>query len=166
MRDAKEWIRRLELIEHPEGGWYREIYRAEESIPTSGLPRRFGGKRNFSTAIYFLLKRRDFSALHRIQQDEIWHFYDGTSVTIHTIDPSGNAAAVTLGRDVDHGENLVAVIPAGWLFGATITDPTSYGLVGCTVAPGFDFADFDMPSRDQLLEQYSQHHDLILGLTR
>ena len=165
MHAADHWIQSLQLQPHPEGGWYREIYRSAETIPREGLPTRFTGDRSFATAIYFLLKETDFSALHRIRQDELWHHYDGESLTIHMIDPAGNYSTVKLGRDVEAGESLVAVATAGWLFGATLVDTSSYALVGCTVAPGFDFDDFEMPSRAVLLQQYPQHREIICRLT-
>lgn len=166
MADARQWIQALELRRHPEGGWFREIYRASETIPRTALPSRFTGNRPFSTAIYFLLDRGDFSALHRIKQDEIWHFYDGAPLTIHMIGADRQYSSVTLGRNVGAGETLVAVVKAGTLFGATVSDSDGYTLVGCTVAPGFDFADFEMPERAQLLEQYPEHERLIERLTK
>lgn len=165
MLDADGWIEALGLQQHPEGGWFREIYRSSETIPRQGLPGRFPGDRQFSTAIYFLLRGAEFSALHRIRQDEVWHFYDGGPVTVHMLDPAGEYSAAKLGRDITSGETLVATIPAGWLFGATVDDPSSYALVGCTVAPGFDFDDFEMPGRDELLQQYPHQRELIERLT-
>jgi predicted cupin superfamily sugar epimerase len=166
MTDARQWIEALGLRPHPEGGYYRETYRSGETIPRAALPARFTGDRSFSTAIYFLLAGDDFSALHRIKQDETWHFYDGAGLIIHIIDPAGNYAAVKLGRDLRAGEAPQAVAPAGHCFGATVSDPGSYGLAGCTVAPGFDFADFEMPGRAQLLALFPQHSELIERLTR
>jgi predicted cupin superfamily sugar epimerase len=166
MNGAEQWIKTLQLQPHPEGGWFCEIYRANGTILQQSLPSRFSGDRHFSTAIFFLLNETDFSAFHRIKQDELWHFYDGASLTIHMIDPTGEYSAVKLGRNIQAGEALVAVVNAGWLFGATVNDSRSYALVGCTVAPGFDFDDFEMPNRTQLLEQYPQHRDIIEKLTR
>ncbi len=166
MSNAEQWIEALNLQRHPEGGWYREVYRAEESIPQAGLPSRFSGERSFSTAIYFLLNGAEFSAWHRIQQDEVWHFYDGTSLTLHMLDPDGAYSAVTLGRDVEAGQRLLSVVNAGWLFGATVDDTNSYALLGCTVAPGFDFADFEMPTRAELLQQYPDQREVIELLSR
>ena len=166
MSNAQRWIETLKLERHPEGGWYREIYRADEAIPLAGLPERFSSDRNFSTAIYFLLDGTDFSALHRIKQDELWHFYDGSSLTIHMIDPAGDYSAAKLGRDAAAGENLVAVVKAGCMFGAAVDGEQSFALVGCTVAPGFDFADFEMPSREELLATYPQHREIVEKLTR
>jgi predicted cupin superfamily sugar epimerase len=166
MDDAQRWIEKLELEPHPEGGWFREFYRSEESIPHSGLPDRFPGTRNFSTAIYYLLGGSDFSALHRIRQDELLHYYDGASLTIHIIDPDRTYSKVVLGRRIEAGETLVAVVKAGCLFGAEVNNPSSFTLIGCTVAPGFDFADFEVPGRDELLAEYPDHRALIERLTR
>jgi hypothetical protein len=163
---AQAWIERLQLRRHPEGGWFRETYRSDEILSRAALPPRFGGDRAFSTAIYFLLEGEDFSALHRIRQDEIFHFYDGSALTLHMIDPGGNYATVKLGRDLAAGESPQAIVAAGSLFGATVNDPRSYALVGCTVAPGFDFADFSMPSREELCRQLPQHRQIVERLTR
>jgi uncharacterized protein len=163
---AQDWIERLQLSRHPEGGWFRETYRSEEVLARAALPSRFGGDRSFSTAIYFLLEGEDFSALHRIHQDEIFHFYEGSGLTLHLIDPAGSYAAVKLGRDLAAGELPQATMTAGSLFGATVNDRGSYALVGCTVAPGFDFADFAMPTRVELCRQFPQHGQIIEALTR
>jgi predicted cupin superfamily sugar epimerase len=166
MTTANQWIESLKLTRHPEGGYYRENYRSPEAVAKESLPARFGGDRAFSTAIYFLLQGEDFSALHRIKQDEVWHFYDGSSVTIHVLDRQGNYSTLKLGRDLSAGEVPQAVVPAGCLFGATVHDPRSFCLAGCTVAPGFDFADFELPGREELCKLYPQHQQLIERLTR
>ena len=165
MTDVERWIQELQLRRHPEGGWFREIYRAQETIPHQSLPKRFTGDRSFSAAIYFLLDGTDFSAFHRIKQDELWHFYDGACLTIHIIQPAGRYSAVRLGSNVGGGEERMATVQAGWLFGATV-DAGTYALVGCTTAPGFDFDDLEMPNRTDLLEQYPQHQIMIEQLTR
>ncbi|UCG53239.1 MAG: cupin domain-containing protein [Candidatus Latescibacterota bacterium] len=166
MRDAAEWIARLGLVEHPEGGFYTETYRSHETVAREHLPERFIGDRAFSTAIYFLLTGDDFSALHRIKQDEVWHFYEGSGLTIHVIDPGGDYSTIKLGSDMEKGERPQAVVGAGCFFGATVNDADSYSLVGCTVAPGFDFDDFEMPNRKALLELFPQHRELVERLTR
>ncbi len=163
--NAKDWIEELGLQRHPEGGWFREVYRAEGSIPHDGLTDRFGGDRAYSTAIYFLLRGQEFSGLHRIRQDELWHFYAGSPLTIHCIDRKGQHSTLHLGMEVSEGRAPMRVVPAGDLFGATVDDAGSFTLVGCTAAPGFDFADFEMPGRAALLEQYPQHRSLIERLT-
>jgi hypothetical protein len=166
MTAAQNWRESLELRRHPEGGWFRETYRSEELITRTALPSRFGGDRTFSTAIYFLLESEDFSALHRIKQDEVFHFYDGSALTLHVIDPQGSYTTVKVGRDLARGERPQTVVRAGSVFGATVSDPGSYGLVGCTVAPGFDFADFTLPGRGELCRQFPQHRQVIERLTR
>jgi predicted cupin superfamily sugar epimerase len=166
MTRAQSWIDGLQLRRHPEGGWFRETYRSDEVIATAALPSRFGGDRAFSTAIYFLLDGEDFSALHRIKQDEVFHFYEGAALTLHVIDPQGRYATVEVGRDLAGGELPQAVVKSGSVFGATVSDPRSYALVGCTVAPGFDFADFALPGRDELCRQFPQHRQVIERLTR
>jgi predicted cupin superfamily sugar epimerase len=163
---ASFWVERLGLRRHPEGGWYRETYRAAESVARAHLPGRFTGDRCFATAIYYLLEAGDFSALHRIRQDEGWHFYDGDPLLLHQIDPAGACSRVTLGRDLAAGQVPQAFVPAGWLFAAEVAPGGSCGLVGCTVAPGFDFADFELPARAALLGQHPQHRALVERLTR
>ncbi len=159
MDGSREWIEKLELARHPEGGWFKEVYRAAETVPESALPDRFDGDRAFSTAIYFLLESDDFSAFHRIHQDEIWHFYAGSPLTVHCINEEGAYSQVHV------GETPMAVIPAGWTFGATVDVPGGFALLGCTVAPGFDFADFEMPTRAELLTDYPAHAAIIERLT-
>lgn len=167
MPNAQEWIEHLNLVPHPEGGYYRQTYRAAEVISRACLPERFPGDRVFSTAIYFLLQGHDFSALHRIRSDEVWHHYDGGSLSIHIIDLQGQYSCIQLGKNLDKGELPQAVVEAGCLFGSSVvTDSGSFALVGCTVAPGFDFADFELPARDELLRLHPQHAKTIRKLTR
>jgi len=163
---ADYWIDRLQLQPHPEGGFYRQTYRAPLLIPQDALPSTFHGPRYASTAIYFLLAADDFSALHRLAADEVWHFYAGSPLLVHSIDPAGHHRVTTLGHNLDTGEQLQCVVPGGHWFGSCLEQPGTYALVGCTVAPGFDFADFEMGVRAALLSQYPQHTHLILALTR
>src|SRR5262245_55493857 len=158
---ARDWIETLGLTRHPEGGWYRETYRSGETIDRAALPTRFDGDRAFSTAIYYLLESGDFSALHRIRQDEVWHFYDGAALTLHLISPDGAYSSIRLGRMARGGDRPQAVTPAGWTFAATVDEPASFALVGCTVAPGFDFADFELPPRAELIGLYPHLRERI-----
>jgi len=165
MKSAAYWIEKLALEKHPEGGDFRESYRSAEIFPGGGLPERFSGNRSFSTAIYFLLEGGDFSALHRIRSDELWHFYEGSSLTVHVVDPQGVYTPLRLGSDSEKGENRQVCVPAMSWFGATVDDPHGYSLVGCTVAPGFEFADFEMGRRENLTRLFPHHKALIERLT-
>lgn len=159
-------IRLLELRPHPEGGHYRELYRAEETIAQRALPARFGGDRSHATAIYFLLEGRTFSALHTIASDELWHHYEGAALRIVTFDDAGTREDFVLGKRYDRGERPFACVPRGRLFGSYVDDGEGHALVGCTVAPGFDFEDFVMPSRGTLLARLPAHADVVRRLTR
>lgn len=158
-------IDRLQMERHPEGGWFRETYRSGEAISAGALPKWFKGGRAFSTAIYFLLEKGDVSALHRIKSDELWHFYSGTSLAIHVFGPGGGYRLMQLGADLDKGENYQVVVEVGCWFGAEVTGDGDYALVGCTVAPGFDFRDFELGKRQELLAEYPEHEELIRQLT-
>jgi len=166
VKDAQYWIRKLNLTRHPEGGYYKESYRADELIPLGGLPQRFTQEHCFSTAIYFLLESGDFSALHRIKSDEIWHYYFGSSLTLYSIDSDGMLFKIRLGPDLDNGQIFQAHIKAGNWFGAKVNDHDSYTLVGCTVAPGFEFGDFKLAKRSNMLAQFPRHQQIIKELTR
>lgn len=162
---AAQLIEYLGLRRHPEGGWFRETYRSDDLVPADTFPGRFAGPRPCSTSIYFLLERGDVSALHRIRSDELWHFHAGTGLTIHSFGEDGAHAAHRLGTDIAAGESFQAVMPAGLWFGAEVSGPGDYVLVGCTVSPGFDFAEFEMGGREALYELYPAHHAIIERLT-
>jgi hypothetical protein len=165
MKTAEYWIKKLDLQAHPEGGYFRETYRSGETIPKHALPVRFSGDRTFSTSIYYLLNQHQHSAFHRIQQDEIWHFYEGSPLTLHILNPNNSYRTITLGRDPDTGESLQAIVEAGSWFAAAVNNTESYALVGCTAAPGFDFADFELADRGQLIELFPDHRNLIKKFT-
>ena len=160
----EELIQSLQLQPHPEGGFYRETYRASEKIAPAHLPARFGGDRAFSTAIYFLLRSQDRSVFHRIQSDEVWHYYAGSTLSIYVLQ-QGRLVVHKLGAQPSRGESFQVVVPAGCWFGALVDEPSSFVLAGCTVAPGFDFADFEMAERDALLREFPDHHEIITRLT-
>lgn len=166
IRGAADWIAALGLRPHPEGGFYRETYRSAETFEREQLPARFAGPRAQSTAIFFLLPGDHISALHRLKSDEVWHFYAGTGVTLTMILPDGGLEVRRLGSDPARGETFQAVVPAGAWYGAAVDDPGSWALLGGTVAPGFDFADFELADRAKLLERHPQHRDVIVRLTR
>lgn len=162
---AAYYVQTLNMQPHPEGGYFAETYRSSETIPLAALPNRFGGARTFGTAIYFLLESYHISALHCIQSDEVWHFYDGGTLEISIISPTGELTIIRLGRNLDQGEVFQAVVPAGSWFGSKPAVGIDFSLVGCTVAPGFDFADFEMAGRETLLAKFPQHRLVIENLT-
>lgn len=163
---AEQLIAALELRPHPEGGHYREVYRAEEQIAHAALPPRFAGARAHATAIYFLLRRGETSALHAIASDELWHHYDGGALRVVTLAPDGTRRDHLLGKAYARGERPFAVVERGRMFAAELAEGAEFALVGCTVAPGFDFADFVMPSRAELRARWPQHDDVIARLGR
>ena len=170
--EVERLVRTLELSPHPEGGFYREIYRSTETVTRDALPERFGGARAFSTAIYFLVPAGTFSALHVIASDECWHHYEGDPLRVVTLDEAGAREDFVLGKTLERGERPFAMVPAGRVFGSFSEAPrdgrsgVGYSLVGCTVAPGFDFADFRMESREALLRQFPAHGEIVSALTR
>ena len=166
MRNANYWIQNLNLQPHPEGGFFKEIYRSTEVIKNKSLPQRFCGNRSFSTSIYFLLNKTDFCAFHKIKQDELWHFYDGISLTIHIIDKDFNYSTQQLGKDIKKHQRPQVIVPAGYWFAAEINDKKHFGLCGCTVAPGFDLADFTMPTQNELIALMPQHIKIIKKFSR
>ncbi|HEY6979244.1 MAG TPA: cupin domain-containing protein [Chitinophagaceae bacterium] len=161
-----EYIEYYHLQPHPEGGYFSETYRSGESISCSALPKRFKGARNFSTVIYFLLERGQFSAFHRIQSDECWHFYSGGTLRIYIILANGKLETVYLGNNIKNNESFQFVVPAACWFAAEPADDGLFSFVGCTVAPGFDFADFELAKAEELTMLYPQHKSLIKRLTR
>ena len=140
---AADWVKALNLQPHPEGGYFRETYRSAHS-----------------TAIYFLLERGQISALHRIASDEAWHFYAGSPLTVFVIHPDGQREDIHLGTS-----SFQAVVPGGCWFGARVDDGGDYALVGCTVAPAFEFEDFELGTRANLVSQFPRHRDILAQLT-
>lgn len=156
----KELVLHLHLQPHPEGGFYGETYRSVLRVPTDK------GDRPASTAIYFLLTTNQFSAFHRIKSDEVWHHYEGDTVFIHVLHPDEEYECICLGKITESGEVQQAVVPAGAWFASESVGPSGYALVGCTVAPGFDFEDFELADRQVLSAAYPQYQDLVARLTR
>ena len=164
--DADYWITKLQLTAHIEGGAYTRTYTSDLIISQDQLPSNFTGPRPVSTAIYFLLKKDQFSAMHRIASDELWHFYYGDPLLVFEIDAAGNLTEHLLGNNPENNGHFQCVVKAGSWFGSKIKDGGDYSLVGCTVSPGFDFADFELGERDVLLKLYPQHAEIIERLTR
>ena len=161
---ARAYIKKLQLKKHPEGGYYREVYRSGEKILSDHLPKRYKSSRNFSTSIYFLLEGNQFSAFHHLKSDELWHFYDGSDLKVYIINPEGDLILGKLGRS-DAAEFQIAIEKHCW-FAAEVEDKKSFSLFGCTVSPGFEFEDFELGKREFLIKKFPQHNTLIKKLTR
>lgn len=160
-----DYVRAYQMQSHPEGGFYAETYRSAELIDQAALPDRFGGARSFSTAIYFLLEGHHRSMLHRIEADEVWHFYAGGPLNVYVITLAGKLSVIRLGNNPEAGEVFQAVVPAGCWFGSKPAEGVEFSLVGCTVAPGFDFADFELADRETMLNQFPQWREVVELLT-
>jgi predicted cupin superfamily sugar epimerase len=163
---ADHWKQQLNLIHHVEGGWYSEVYRSALKISASNLPQQFNGDRAICTHIYFLLEKGEFSAFHRIRSDELWHFYSGDPLVIYEIDTDGTLTKHYLGRHPEQGQSLFCVIKAGNWFASEVMENSNYSLVGCTVSPGFDFADFELAKKGILSGKFKAHKELIDHLCR
>lgn len=161
--EIQQLVKKFDLQPHPEGGYYKEIHRCQDTIPLSR------GVRNVSTAIYYLLKGDTFSAFHRFKSEEIWHYYRGASLNIYIIQPNGTLEVRRLGDPIEdlHAEPQI-VVPANVWFAASLDthDPNQYTFVGCTVAPGFDFQDFELGARVNLVGQFPQAQAAISQYTR
>ncbi len=162
---ADDIIDMLHLQPHPEGGYYRQTYQAADLLSAGGLPDRYDGARVASTAIYFLLRDREVSHLHRLKSDEVWHFYAGDPLVVHVLSPEGERIDQVLGNDLSAGQSPQFVVSRGAWFGAAMRDDRGFALVGNTVAPGFDFDDFELADRASLSAAWPQHADLIRRLT-
>lgn len=163
--NADELIEKFQLIHHPEGGYFREVYRSNHIIRKESLPGQYDGDRNLGTSIYFLLRGKEFSAFHWLKSDEIWHFYLGSSVVIHELDVMGQYHRTTVGQDIAHGEILQHTIKAGNHFAAELIDKKGFCLVGCNVFPGFHFDDFFLSEAEELYRKYPGHEGLIKKFT-
>ncbi|NJN26704.1 MAG: cupin domain-containing protein [Cyclobacteriaceae bacterium] len=164
-KTAEYWINSLALKPHPEGGYYREVYRSEEELKQHSLPLRYAGDRAFATSIFFLLKNNQISAFHRIQSDETWHCYAGVTLELFVLQTDGSLAHLLLGSQVERGEYLQVTIPRQHWFAARLVEQQGYALLGCTVAPGFHFDDFELANRKELIDRYPKHAEIISALT-
>jgi predicted cupin superfamily sugar epimerase len=166
MPTAEELIALLDLQPHPrEGGFFRETYRSDEILANVALPPRYGQDRSVNTAIYYLLTPNTYSALHRLASDEIFHFYLGDPVRMLQLFPDEQGREVILGPDIMRGQNPQVVVPRGVWQGSLLEPGGAFALLGCTVAPGFDHADYQSAERADLVAQYPAFADLIRRLT-
>ena len=160
MKYPKYWIDNLNLHPHPEGGYYKEVYRSQDSFKPVG----FVGERNYMTSIYFLLEAGSVSHFHSINSDELWYFHAGDSLSVHVIYPDGKLDTLKIGRNVEDGELPQVVVPAGTVFGSKSNG--NYSLVGCVVSPGFDFQDFKLFRTSELIKSYPKHRQIIEVLSK
>jgi predicted cupin superfamily sugar epimerase len=160
IQDAAYWIKRLNLLPHPEGGYYKEVFRSnQEVIRKSGADFK-----QARTSIYYLLEADDYSGFHRLASDEIWYFHQGEPLYIHAIDSQGGYTQHEL-SSAGNG-SLSVVIPAGLWFAAEIPAKSGFTLVSCAVAPGFDFSEFEMAKKDELSKKYPSYTHLFNKLCR
>lgn len=153
----QELFTKFNLQAHPEGGFYSETYRSDQLTASQD--------RNLVTCIYFLLTSENVSNFHRIKSDEMWFFHEGSSLTVHTLDPQNGHLQHAVGNEIQKGQTPQLVVPKNTIFGSSVTDENSYSFVSCVVAPGFDFNDFELFTRDALLEEYPESESIIRQLT-
>lgn len=150
------WVEKLDMLPHPEGGFYKETYRSNETIP--------GTNRQLMTGIYFLLTSENISRFHRIKSDEIWFFHAGSPLVVHTLDADGHNQQ-HVGLDLEAGQQPQYLVSKNTIFGSSVLHENSYSLVSCTVAPGFDFEDFELFTKADLLPLFPEHEAIIERLT-
>ncbi|MFW7402511.1 cupin domain-containing protein [Vagococcus fluvialis] len=157
MKTKEEWIKELNLEAHPEGGFYLRTEESEETITCQNKTRKL------YTSIYFVLTEESPSHFHQLTADEIWYYHYGEPLTVHCIYEDGTYEAVKVGKDTQKGERLHFNVPAGTIFGSTVEK--DYSLVSCVVVPGFDFEDFKLFTKEELLKDYPEHEEIITRLT-
>lgn len=165
-QSKEQLVSLLDLQPHPEGGFYKETYRSEHSIPNNVLAGNHEGDRSYGTGIYFMLTGDAFSAFHRIEQDELWFFHQGGTIELHMISPLGEHTKHLIGNDIVNGEEPQLLVPATYWFAARVVEEDNFALVSCTVSPGFDFRDFILPSKIELTAKFPQHAQIIDQFTR
>ncbi|ABF40993.1 protein of unknown function DUF985 [Candidatus Koribacter versatilis Ellin345] len=149
-----------------EGGYFSETYRAEQVIAREALGDEYGGARRVCTAIYYLLEPGEFSEMHRVKSDEIFHFYLGDPVEMLQLWPDGSTRRVVIGTDLDAGMQPQVIVPRGVWQGCRLIAGGSVALMGCTVSPGFEYADYESGKRDELVRGWGSVKDMIEALTR
>ncbi len=155
-QEIADWVEKLDLLPHPEGGFYKETYRSEQTIP--------GTERQLMTGIYFLLTSKNVSRFHRIKSDELWFYHAGSPLLVHMLDENGHTET-PVGLDFKAGQTPQFLVPQNTIFGSSVLHDDSYSLVSCVVAPGFDFADFELFTKEELLPLFPEHEAIIERLT-
>ncbi|WP_318531352.1 cupin domain-containing protein [Levilactobacillus suantsaii] len=154
-------MEQLNLSPHPEGGWYRQVYKSEDTFNSPGTTKKL----HYYTSIYFLLDNQRVSHFHRLTRDELWYFHAGNTLAIHCISPEGRFYSVKLGNNPANNEQFQFDVPAGTIFGSETIKPDSFSLVSCAVAPGFTFDDFELMHKQDLLQKYPDYREIINRLT-
>ncbi|MGL5821209.1 MAG: cupin domain-containing protein [Sarcina sp.] len=163
-KTAEYFIETLNMIAHPEGGFYKPSFESEEKITANDLATKFEDKRILWTSIYFLLRDGEVSNFHRLKSDEMWYYHAGNSLTIYMISPDGILTTKQLGLDIKNGESPQVLVPKNYIFGSAMNNE-GFSLVGCMVSPGFEFRDFELFERKTLLALYTAHKEIIEKLT-
>ncbi len=164
--EIQKLIMELELIPHPEGGYFKEIYRSDDFIKKNFLPERYSQKRVFSTSIYYLLSGNQVSHFHRLKSDETWHFYSGSPLIIHCLNENSTYSQIKIGLDFSQNIFPQFTIKRGTWFAAEVADKNSFSLIGCTVAPGFEYDDFELAQRNQLSKLFPKFIEIVNRLTK
>lgn len=163
-KTAQYFIESLDMIAHPEGGYYKPSFDSEEKITSVDLKTKFEDNRILWTSIYFLLRDGEVSNFHRLKSDEMWYYHAGNSLTIYMISPTGELTTKELGLDIKNGETPQILVPKNYIFGSAMNNQ-GFSLVGCMVSPGFEFRDFELFDRENLLKMYPEHKEIITKLT-
>lgn len=159
MKSQDYWIKKLGMLEHPEGGYFKEVVRSKTMVLLEDER-----KRAHYSSIYFLLNDKNPSHFHRLKDDELWFYHAGESLSVHVILENGDYVVHKLGLNLDEGEEPQVLVPGGSIFGSTVEVEDGYSFVSCVVSPGFDFEDFELFTQDQLMESYPQHKSIITRL--
>lgn len=156
MKNAEYYIGKLEMSPHVEGGYFKESFLSNDEVRKD---------RKLWSSIYFLLRTGEVSNFHRLKSDELWYYHDGEALTIYMITPDGDLIIKQLGINIENGEVPQVLVPKGHIFGSAMNNE-GFSLVGCMVAPAFEYEDFELFEREYLLNLYPEHKDVILKLTR
>ncbi len=164
INELHNWVSKLGLTPHPEGGYYKSTFVSDEQITDIELSVNFEGERKLYTSIYFLLPSEEVSHFHRLKSDELWYYHGGSPLTIHVIHENGEYEELKLGLDLEKGEVPQILVKKNSIFGSSVMEKDTCSLVGCMVSPGFEFRDFELFTQKELLEKYPQHQEIIMKL--
>lgn len=156
MKSAEYYINNLNMEKHIEGGYFKESFRSQDEVNKD---------KKLWSSIYFLLRTGEVSNFHRLKSDELWYYHDGEALTIYIITPEGELITKKLGKNIEKGEAPQVLVEKGCIFGSAMNND-GYALVGCMVSPAFQYDEFELFKRDDLLELYPNHKDIIIKLTR